>query len=64
MVSVLQAKVKKLESEVGALKTQQKLDQGDFSSLTESTSKSGMQSLLEMRTSIDYFSTLQNVYSL
>ena len=47
--SEVQAKIRKLESEVSALRTQQRLDQGDFSSviMTESTSKSGMQSLLE-----------------
>ena len=53
MISEVQAKVRKLESEVSVLKTQQRLDQGDFSSviMTEPTSKSGMQSLLEIRAS-------------
>ena len=43
--------VRPLESEMSALKTQQKLDQADFSSVIESTSRNGMLSLLEMMTS-------------
>ena len=41
-VAELQAELKKLKSEVSALKTQQKLDQGDFSSVAELTPNSGM----------------------
>ena len=39
--SELEVKVRQLESEVSDLKTQQTLDQANFSSVTESTSKSG-----------------------